>query len=100
MSMKSEGFDRSLAYFSDGHVEEITKFEISKDFHNVWFTTESGRCFVYEEILVEADGYCCPDFRFCELHINRDGDDEFGPVCITEYLVTDSIEKIRLSMPD
>lgn len=100
MSMKSESTGMGTAYFSDGHTEVITDFEISKDYKDVWFTTESGRCFVYEEILVEADGYCCPDFRFCELHINRDGDDEFGPVRITEYLVTDSIEKIRLSMPD
>lgn len=94
--MKSE----NIVYFTDGHTEVITKFEISKDWHNIWFTTESGRWFVYEEILVETDRYCCPDCRFYEIHVNRDGDDEFGPVCITQYLITNEIDKIRICMSD
>lgn len=47
MSMKSE--NNGVAYFTDGHTEEIVDFEISKDYKDVWFTVESGHNYVYKE---------------------------------------------------
>lgn len=82
MSMKSE----NLAYFSDGHTEVITKFEISKDCHEVWFIVESGRWFVFRE-------------EFFKMVVNRDRDD-FGAMCDVEYLVTDEIERIRVCVAE
>ena len=92
MSMNSKG----LAYFTDGHTEAITDFEISKDGHNVWFTTESGRWFLYEEELARSDkGWYYPDYKFYKVQIDRDYD-EFGSKCDVQYLVTDEIEKFEV----
>lgn len=94
--MKSE----NLAYFSDGHAELITEFEISKDGHEVWFTVESGRWFVYKEELVRSsNGYFYPTYAFCKVWINRDRD-EFGATCNVEHLVTDEIERIRVCVAE
>ena len=103
MNMESKG----LAYFTDGHTEAITEFDISKDGHEVWFTVESGRWFVYKEELVYRErpfligngtskSYY-PEYKFYKVQINRDRD-EFGAKCDVEYLVTDEIEKIKLYM--
>lgn len=100
MSTKSDGVGESLAYFSDGHIEKIVDFEISKDGHDVWFTVESGRWFVYKEELVRSsNGYFYPTYAFCKIWINRDRDG-FGTTCDVEHLVTDEIYKIRLYMPE
>ena len=103
--MKSE----NLAYFSDGHVEKIVEFEISKDGHEVWFTVESGRWFVYKEELVYRERPLLggggtsksyyPEYKFFKVWINRDRD-EYGATCNVEHLVTDEIERIRVCVAE
>ena len=109
MSMNGE----SLAYFSDGHIEVITEFEISADGHEIWFTLENGRWFVYREELVGKPRAILdleerthtlsysyyPEHKFFKVLINRDRD-EFGARCDVQYLVTDEIDRIMLYMPD
>lgn len=86
----------NIAYFSDGHAEVITEFEISKDFKDVWFTVESGRNYVYkEELICNESGTCCPSYKFYKHQFVRHYD-EFGAKWDVEYFVTDEIEKIRL----
>ena len=94
MDTKSKG----LAYFGDGHTEEITKFEISKDSHNIWFVTETDRRFIFKEELVYPgrQGRCEPEYKFYEEKFYRDYSCEIGPICDIRYLVTDEIERIRI----
>ena len=92
MSMKNE----NIAYFSDGHAEVITEFEISKDFKDVWFTVESGQNYVYKEGRGYTEsGTWYPTYKFYKHQFVRHYD-EFGAKWDVEYLVTDEIEKIRL----
>lgn len=100
---------KNLAYFSDGHTEVITEFEISKDGRDVWFTVESGRWFVYKEELVYKERSLLggnamsksyyPECKFYKIVINRDRD-EFGVMCEIQYLVTDEIERIKVCVTD
>lgn len=87
MSTKSE----NIVYFSDGHTEPITSFEISKDGHDIWFTVESGRWFIHKEEIVDG-----PECKFYEVKINRECVDEFGLTCDIQYIVTDEIDKIKI----
>lgn len=90
MSTKND----NRAYFTDGHTEVITQFEISKDWHSIWFTTESGRSFVYQEVLVHTESNSCyQDYKFYEVKFDRDYDEY-------RYLVTDDIEKIVVCTMD
>lgn len=89
---------KNLAYFSDGHTEAITEFEISKDGNSVWFTVESGRWFGYREGLIRYDvdlQRCQHECKFYAPVIHREHD-EFGTKCEVEYVVTDEIEKIKI----
>lgn len=107
--MKSESTGMGTAYFSDGHTEVITDFEISKDYKDVWFTVESGRWFVYKEELVYRERPLLvgnvtsmsyyPEYKFFKAWVNRDRD-EFGATCDVEYLVTDEIERIRVCVAE
>ena len=89
----------NVAYFSDGHTELITEFEISKDGNEVWFTVESGRWFLYREELVYYDEgskkYFHPECKFYTALIDRSRD-EFGMKCNVRHLVTDEIDRIRI----
>ena len=88
MSTKS----KNLAYFTDGHVEDITKFEITSDCHDIWFTTESGRWFVYKEEMTH-----CPVHKFYVVKFDRSHNDDFGVIVDdVQYDLTDEIEKIRI----
>lgn len=94
MSMKSENM--GVAYFTDGHIEAITDFEISKDYKDIWFTVESGRWFVYrEERAYTESGAWYPVYKFYKHSYIRHYD-EFGVKWHVEYLVTDEIEKIKI----
>lgn len=95
MSTKSE----NLAYFADGHTESITRFEISKDFKDIWFTVESGRWFVYKTELMFNDHIInpYPEHKFYEVQFDRIQDDEFGVVKdVVHYNDTDEIKKIKI----
>ena len=96
MSTKGE----NVAYFADGHTEAITDFEFSKDgHHDIWFTTESGRWFLYKEELVCRDTerkIYYPECKFYEIHIDRECVDEFGLTCDIQYLITYEIASIRI----
>ena len=100
MSMKSESIGDSLAYFSDGHIEAITDFEISKNGHKIWFTVANGRWFIHQEELVCNDGHCSPEYKFYEVKAGKYRDDgsEFGEAYSVKFIETDEIEKIRLLM--
>ena len=119
MSVKSENLGKGTAYFSDGHTEAITDFEISKDGHDVWFTVESGRWFIYREELVYHErpsaeqelldkmhilmsGSYYPEYKFYKIQRNIECGDLFELECniITQYLVTNEIKKIRICVVD
>lgn len=94
MSMKS----KNLAYFSDGHTEVITDFQISEDGHKIWFTVESGKWFVHKEELVCNSNRYLPDYKFYEVLYVKERDDrsEFGQSYKVKFIRTDEIEKIKI----
>lgn len=100
MSTKSDSSGKSLAVFSDGHVEKIMSFEFSKDDHDIWFTVESGRWFIHKEELVCNDGRYSPEYKFYEVKFDRHRDDESedGEVHSVRFVETGEIEKIRLNL--
>lgn len=96
MSMKNESTGMGTAYFSDGHTEVITEFEISKDYKDVWFTVESGQNYVYrEEREYDGHGIWHPTYKFYKHQFVRHCD-TFGPKWDVEYLVTNEIERIKV----
>lgn len=96
MSMTSENLNRGTAYFTDGHTEAITEFEISKDYKDVWFTVESGQNYVYkEEREYDENRTWYPVYKFYKHQFVRHCD-TFGSKCDVQYLVTDEIEKFEV----
>lgn len=96
MSTKNESAGKGTAYFSDGHTEVITEFEISKDYKDVWFTVESGQNYVYrEEREYDEHGTWYPVYKFYKHQFVRHCD-TFGAKWDVEYLVTDEIERIKV----
>ena len=82
MSTKSN----NVAYFADGHTEVITDYDISDDWHTVWFTLESGKQFVYRE-----------DFGVAKFYQHQYERDEVGLIYGSHrFSVTNDIDKIRI----